>query len=765
MYTKPEPIDIIRILNNLGENPTLDQESELVSIVCKYFDCIKQEYLTQADLKFLQYIARTSGIPQFYEMLAKHQQDTQIIEPNIGTISNYIYDKYLECVDGRKLHKYQKRIYDLFEKGKTNRYFLSASTSFGKTHLLFDIIQKMDYTNVVLIFPTIALLAENLERVYTEPNLASIKSKYTIHTLSDVDTFGEKNLFIFTPERFLSYLEKDTNLVKDFHFVFIDEIYKIDNDYEIDDVQKENERDIAYRLASFYALDPMIDVLLAGPYVNVSNKENDSFNKFLQLNNIKFLDYNAIEIVSKDPIAAYRKINYNDGKLVINSNQRSKKATFITLIQDILAVKENTLVYCYSRSQTEEYAKIILTEQILPVQENTELQLLLDHIGNLYGTEWITYKCLQHGIGLHHGLLPKYIQKETINLFNAGILKVLLCTTTITEGVNTSAKNLIVLNSKKGNKTLKPFDAKNIAGRAGRFMQHYSGRIIVLDREFDNVVKEEEKPIKHKNYDKEQNKTNIELTLVDDEFLNESDKNNKNKIKDAIFDSGIASEIFDKYKMIGALDKIVLFHKIIDLVKNPIKLQQLQNCVNKSMYNILDNDGFEQVLDCIKPIINNQKLGEMANFYGTKNEWQHSLLTICLNHYLKDGFSGLFKYKAEKTGNIDQSMRDTSEFVYNILKYQLVKYLGAFNLLYKYLISLEIDAPIDDIDGFDKLLSKLEYNAYSSKAKIVSDYGCTNNVISYFEDNLSDTERNNIKNKFDPYEKKQFDKITKWMYE
>lgn len=765
MHTKPAPIDITRIINELGDNPTLNEQSCLVSSVCQYFDSIKREHLTQADLKFLQYIARTSGIPHFYDMLSNYKNKIQIDEPDLSTISNEIYNGYLECFAGRKLHKYQKQIYDLFEKGKTNRYFLSASTSFGKTHLLFDIIQKMEYTNVVLIFPTIALLSENLERIYTDSALQNIKKEYSIHTLSDVNDFGTKNLFIFTPERFLSYIEKDTNYIRNFDFVFIDEIYKIDNDYEIDEIQKENERDIAYRLASFYALGPDVDILLAGPYVHVSDTSTHSFNKFLQFNNITYLNYNPIEIVSKSPIAAYRKVNYSDDDIAINTSQSGKKSKFIDIIQDILFAGENTLVYCYSRSKTEEYAKIILDQEITQIPHSPDLGIFLSHIANLYGTDWIVYQCLQQGIGIHHGMLPKYIQKETINLFNTGVLKILLCTTTITEGVNTTAKNLIVLNSKKGDKPLKPFDAKNIAGRAGRFMAHYSGRIIVLDRKFDNIVKEEGQPIEHKNYDKERDKTKIELNIIDDKFLNDSDKQCKENIKNAISESSISSEIFEKYRMIGALDKITLYNNIIILCSNPENLRKLQNCIVQSLYNKLDKDGFELVMKCIKPIINNQQLASLVNFYGFEKDWPHSLLTIYLDHYLTDGFLGLFKYKKiQKKKGPDKAMRETADFVYNTLKYQLVKYLGAFNLLYKYILSVQNEIDIDDVIGFDRLLSKLEYNAISVKAKMVSDYGTPNKIVTYFEDETSDEAKNNIKNTFDPYEQKLFDKLSTWLH-
>ena len=82
------------------------------------------------------------------------------------------------------------RIMDLFETGKLNRYFLSASTSFGKTHIVFEIIKKMNYGNVVLIFPTIALLSENLEKLISDDNYEYFRNKYKIHTLSEVTRSG-----------------------------------------------------------------------------------------------------------------------------------------------------------------------------------------------------------------------------------------------------------------------------------------------------------------------------------------------------------------------------------------------------------------------------------------------------------------------------------------------------------------------------------------------------------------------------------------------
>lgn len=56
-------------------------------------------------------------------------------------------------------------------------------------------------------------------------------------------------------------------------------------------------------------------------------------------------------------------------------------------------------------------------------------------------------------------------------------IKYLFCTSTIIEGVNTSAKNIIYFDAKKGSNIVDYFDYSNINGRAGRMMVHYIGKI------------------------------------------------------------------------------------------------------------------------------------------------------------------------------------------------------------------------------------------------------------------------------------------------
>lgn len=751
-----ETTNVLKQINKFNSKEITDDI--LIKSVCDYFNEIKNDSLNQSDLKFLKYISNVAGIPHYFDTLStQFNQETEIEEYNLNTFSSILYESTLHTNENLKVHKYQMRIMDLFEKGKLNRYFLSASTSFGKTHIVFEIIKKMNYGNVVLIFPTIALLSENLEKLISDDNYKYFREKYKIHTLSEVTEFEETNLFIYTPERFLSFKEKNPTTIN-FDFAFIDEIYKIDNEYLIDEEVKENERDVAYRLSVFYALENNVDVLLAGPYIDFydskKNGYNSSFDNFLNQNQIELINYNQYEIVSKsyNDIKSKKHIDI-DEYLEFDFETNKKTDRLIEIVKKINDIEENTIIYCSTRNYTETYATTLLESNVFDNHLDNDYADFIYHISKNFSKDWTIIKALKKGIGVHHGLIPKYIQKEIIKLFNSGQLKVLLSTTTITEGVNTSAKNLIVLHSKKGDKELKKFDAKNIAGRAGRFLYHYSGRVIILQNDFMKAIESEPEGIKHKNYDLQSPKDEIDLFYSKDEFLSQADQDRKIDIKAEQEKRGIPDEIFNLYKVVSRLDKITIYDEIKKL--NASEIESIKTLIRVINYKMdIDYDGFQVILKVIRPIVKNQKLIFLIDYKGVNGEV--STLTHLLHFYLTGGFIGSIKYKLSQNIKIDKAISDTAEFVYNTLKYQVVKYLGVFNIMYRFIQAQANNKLFEDITGIDRLLVKLEYNALTENGRIASDYGVPSNVLEYYEngDNSKD-----IKDNFDNYEMKMFEKI------
>jgi hypothetical protein len=795
MDRQQRTLDVVKALNafNKGDIPPY----KLLSEVCEYFDYIKDEYLDDADKRFLLYLSNKAGIPQYYDILYKFNNNhlPSIDDDYLGlnTFSALMYEASLYTDEDSKLHQFQMDVLNLFHINKRNRFFLSASTSFGKTHLVYEVIKKMKYKNVVLIFPSIALLSENLSKI--KDKRVTFNLDYKIHTLSDIDDdYGEANIFIFTPERFLSFLDKDRNQLN-IDFIFVDEIYKIDNGYIIDNESKENERDVAYRMAVFYGMSKYtnVDLLLAGPYIEVLEESsidyNPSFDRFLNDFSITKLLRNEYEIVkvSKTHIEGEKGNIDIDGILFNFKAKPSKKLRIQEIVEKFISLKENLIIYCNTQANAERVANEI---ERVPIQADV-FSSFLNHLKATYNSDWIVIKSLEKGIGVHHGVVPKYIQKEIISLFNShnSGIDILTSTTTITEGVNTTAKNMLVYKSEKGGgtngKPLLTFDAKNIAGRAGRFMEHYKGRVISLDKKFIDVIDSPGNPIEHTNYQLLNNRKEIDDEMTPNEFLDDRSKERIEEVTIAQNLRGIPDNIITQFKVISRRDKISVFDEIGLL--SPLSISHINRLINDlhSPNLSLYRPGFQVVLETMKKFIpdNSNLYFLIDRKYRDKELFEASVITASLQSYLYEGYMGVYNYnyqrlrdkavkkdellKAEGKNNdldkaligaVNEAMRLTSTLIFNTFKYQLVKYLGVFNLMYKFKMSQLSGKSFDEQVGIEKLLIKLEYNAFTQEGRMASDYGVPQKIVDYYDSELGQA-RTRIMNSFDDYEKQVFQKI------
>lgn len=718
------------------------QDYELIPVICSYYDQIKADVLSDSDKQFLYYIANEIGIPQYYDTLIRFNQNTTFQSYNLNTISGIFKEVSLYTSVDSKLHKYQKDILDRFEVGKPNRYFLSASTSFGKTFLVYEIIRKMQYKNILLVFPSIALLSENLEKIMSDEKYRWIQESYKIHTMSMIEEIGDKNICIYTPERYLSFLDVSEKIP--FDFVFVDEVYKMDNEYIVDDETRENERDVAYRLALHYVLQSDLDVFLAGPYIefssDTSNLYNPSFDNFLHANSITLLNYNEYEIVNKEFVT----IHHN-----------RKIECFRNQIKGFISQNENVIVYCQGRAYAERYAKYIVDDDSFSIIDTSPFNDFLEHLSNMFNSSnnWIVVKALKKGVGIHHGLIPKYIQKEIIELFNKGHIKILLSTTTITEGVNTTAKNVLILSSKKGrDKYLKKFDALNIEGRAGRFLQHYKGIVYSLDKEFEKIKNGEGEPIKHKNYDKSSPKDDIDLFFTDNDYLDQKNIERKQTIEQLQMQHNLPEDIINQFKVISKEDKIRIYEHICNL--STAELTSIKKLIQYyQIHKLIAYHGIEIIINIVLPYVRNQDLRKLMVY--TQKNTDTKCLTSLLYSYFRYGLKGMINFHIQNGDDIQTSVRNATNFVYNILKYQVVKYFGAFNLMYKFYLSKKENKPFNQIIGIDAILLKMEYNANTENGRLASDYGVPQRVLEYYDSNNDVTKRN----AFDSYEKRVFEKV------
>lgn len=100
--------------------------------------------------------------------------------------------------------------------------------------------------------------------------------------------------------------------------------------------------------------------------------------------------------------------------------------------------------------------------------------------------------------------MPRYIKREIINLFEEDVIGTLIVTTSFTEGVNTSASNLIFTSLINGPTTnrLSDIDVLNVSGRAGRFARNSIGKVYCITAEvYEKVTQlQQEAQIRLENY-------------------------------------------------------------------------------------------------------------------------------------------------------------------------------------------------------------------------------------------------------------------------
>lgn len=727
---------------------------DLIIDVCNLFDIAMDTQLKSSDYQFLRFIAAEIGVPQYLDLLLK-RKGSQETTYHLSDLLAAIQDATLFVDQESMLHRYQKEVYDSFSVSKRNRVFLSAPTSFGKTYLVYKIVQKMSYDNIVLIFPTIALLGENYLNLLELKKRQPFWSQYNIHTLSEEDKADGKNIWIYTPERFMSYIDK--HKMKQFDFIFIDEIYKIDNQYIIDvETMGENERDLSFRVALFDACLRAKDILLSGPYISFPKPtSNQSLQLFLDDNDFSVLNFNNIEIVNKIYLEVDEKKEYQFDKLDFNIKSSVKNKKLLTIIDAILEEsKENidkgSIIYCSRKVETESVAKYLIKNLPLKANISDDLSIFIEHLTETFGSDWVVVKSLKYGIGIHHGLVPKYIQREIIRLFNAGAINILVSTTTITEGINTTAKNMIVMTNSKGDKILKQFDAQNIAGRAGRFNSHFSGRVITIDNDFLKTLFEEEVCLKHKGYDIESRKTDVDLDISRSDYLSDDDKQRKKEISEIVRNSGLPDEIINSFKTVSKIDKVNIYYKIIQMSSEERKV--IDQFCKRISYGNFYWDGFDLICRILVEFV---KESDLRILMTQITKSGHMLLTPKVYYYLQDGLIGAINNEKEHyQKKTDTAIRDASKMIFNIFRYQLSKYLGVFDLLYRYELAKQCGQDIDTILGISGLIQRLEYGSIIEKAQKANDYGVPYAIVKYYETN--DTR---IIEKFDKYELLVFNRI------
>ena len=107
-------------------------------------------------------------------------------------------------------------------------------------------------------------------------------------------------------------------------------------------------------------------------------------------------------------------------------------------------------------------------------------QLHYLHVANL-GTEASASMSAEHGIFSHHGNTPHGIRLSVEHAMRENLVRFVVCTSTLAQGVNLPIRYLIVTSVYQGMERIKVRDFHNLIGRAGRAGMHTEGSILFAD--------------------------------------------------------------------------------------------------------------------------------------------------------------------------------------------------------------------------------------------------------------------------------------------
>ena len=591
---------------------------------------------------------------QFYDLNMYHKKNTfsSIIlsQTNKSVINNDII-----------LNQYQMEILNILNE---NNLFLSAPTSFGKTFLMLEFIKRntKKLNNIIFIIPTLALMNELLKKIY---NLFGDVYNICINSSEEIK---DKNIFVFVPERSDREFLKKTKEMK-IDFLVFDEIYKLQasNLKEI----KTDDRIIYMNKVYLDLVNRAEKIALLGPYI-----KNVTFGK-TKLDIVKYYT-NFMPVYNK----------------MIVLTKEEDWINFIKLEHQLIYFSSPGSIY----KNIENILKKIPENQKYIDKYNKEIKYLEKSVS----ADWYVVSLLKRGIGIHHGKTPMYLRKFYENEYNKNNIKVLLCTNTLMEGINTPTNSLIVVDDPKS-----AFKLNNLIGRVGRLnlKNPTIGEIIISNESILSNI-------------------NDSSGWFDLNILAEDNKIND---EDEIIYLNKRYEDVSKQKALEEKINILQANGITleDIIVRNLQFNKAYQYITNKVYEDLHNGN--QLIDFVKIGLNLFKPGPGYNFKTEKYNdlnyngeylpYKYYLVDLLLNKTYKqivDNFNNKYNLSRDKE-NINLFIDSLCE-LNNFIKFKFYKFVNYIEL-YK-------DESINNNKQLQQFIGILaNYKSLDTAYKILDDLG------------------------------------------
>lgn len=391
-------------------------------------------------------------------------------------------------------NKFQRQFWDELQRAAW--VSASAPTACGKTYLVLQwLLNEFALGRAslaVFLAPTRALVGEierELLELSADHQIAGLRvASLPLAALGDL---SRPTILVFTQERlhvFLNALQETPAI----EIMMVDEVHKIGDGLRGVILQDAIERVIRGsprgRLVFLSPLTENPEALVLDAPIGLKTA--------VVLSNTSTVTQNLI-------IAEQMPRHSNQWQLLLRQGGVTEPLGMITLHSKpdgqakrlsylALAIGRNqtgTLVYANGAADAEKIAWQIFDGLGSPETEiDAELKDLSDFARDTVHPSFQLVDLVRRGVAFHYGNMPTLLRSEIERLFKDGKIRFLVCTSTLVEGVNLACRTIVTRGPRKGRgKLMGPHDFWNLAGRAGRWGQDFSGNIVCVDASQPNL--------------------------------------------------------------------------------------------------------------------------------------------------------------------------------------------------------------------------------------------------------------------------------------
>lgn len=406
------------------------------------------------------------------------------------------------------LTEFQKKIWDSMDSEKV--IGISAPTSAGKSFvLLIKTISKMTKNNwdLVYIVPTLSLLNQVTED-YNKMLKSLGISNYKITNSFEPDTPNHINVvYILTQEKALAAFSNEKKAFAKKMILIVDEIQNIERINDDEDLRSK----ILYdTLIEFRRRKNVEQIIIAGPRIeDIDELGRKIFGKYAKSINTSIspvlnLTYSIKKIGSEYIFRQYCDLSEYIYERKIENTIRiegygQKKYTdkYMNHLNEFvnnIGENDQNIIFVPTINTASKVASYFASYNKMD-RTSEELKSLIDYYKTTVNQNYTMCKVLRSGVAYHHGKLPMHVRRTLEKAIADKKVSNVVCTTTLMQGVNMPAQNVIIRNphlyinkTKNLSGELSSYEMSNLRGRSGRLLKDFIGRTYVLDESgFDNI--------------------------------------------------------------------------------------------------------------------------------------------------------------------------------------------------------------------------------------------------------------------------------------